>query len=140
MGTSFPLDKPSWSVATLLKKPDDALRQQKLKGYLSNAEVQHLYTLSGLKLPDPTKDAEDFERVLADVNKLRDFLSHIQVASASEDLDSVEPLVRICEPVVFTTEKRDGDLSYSSDPNSHIGEKVLDTANQKSGPYLVVEA
>ncbi|KAJ2568581.1 hypothetical protein IW140_003787 [Coemansia sp. RSA 1813] len=137
--SAFPVDKPSWSVATLLKRPDDATHKQKLKEMLSIGDVKRLYALSGLKLPDMTKETDEFARVLTDVNKLRDFLSHIQTVSVSENMDSVKPLVRIAEPVEFSHKKPTGDLQKSDDPTLDLGEKVLEIAKQRSGPYLVVE-
>ncbi|KAJ2843084.1 hypothetical protein GGI22_007334, partial [Coemansia erecta] len=90
--SAFPVDKPAWAVSTLLKRPDDAMHKQKLEKALSNDDVKRLYALSGLKLPDISKNADELARVSADVNKLRDFLSHIQTVSISENVDSVEPL------------------------------------------------
>ncbi|KAJ1799841.1 hypothetical protein LPJ59_001541 [Coemansia sp. RSA 2399] len=137
--STFPVDKPAWAVSTLLKRPDDAIHRQKLQEALSNDDVKRLYALSGLKLSDMSNDADELARVLVDVNKLRDFLSHIQTVSISENVDSVEPLVRIAEPVEFSCKEPAGGLWQSEDPSLDLGEKVLETAKHRSGPYLVVE-
>ncbi|KAJ2559193.1 hypothetical protein EV175_000455 [Coemansia sp. RSA 1933] len=137
--SAFPVDKPSWSVATLLKRPDDAIRNQSIDESLNNSDMKRLYALSGLRLPSMTDEADEFAQILADVNRLRDFLSHIQTVKISDNVNSVEPLVRIAEPVVFSYKEPTGGLPQSEDPGLDLGEKVFDIAKQRSGPYLVVE-
>ncbi|KAJ2520077.1 hypothetical protein GGI11_002392 [Coemansia sp. RSA 2049] len=137
--SAFPLDKPSWSVSKLLKRPNDAMHKSSLEESLGKAELVRLYALSGLKLPDVSKESEHFEHVLTDINKLRDFLSHIQAVAICEDLESVRPLVRITNPVVFTSDEPEGGLQLSDELDLQIGEKVLDMAKKRSGAYLIVE-
>ncbi|KAJ2160440.1 hypothetical protein GGF46_002266 [Coemansia sp. RSA 552] len=135
----FPLSGPSWSVGTLLKKPRDATKAQGMEDDLSQKEIAHLYTLSGLRMPDPAKEPHKFAQISAEVNQLRDFLSHIQVAREHSNLDAVEPLVRIAEPVNFTIDESDGDLAPSDSSAENVGQRVLHAAEQKSGPYFIVE-
>ncbi|KAJ1869274.1 hypothetical protein LPJ55_005467 [Coemansia sp. RSA 990] len=86
-------------------------------------------------MPDP----QDEMKALTEINQLRDFLSHIHIVSESENLDAVEPLVRIVEPVSFTAESPDGGLSFSKDQLANIGRKILDCAEQTNGPFYIVE-
>ncbi|KAJ2742721.1 hypothetical protein GGI20_004285 [Coemansia sp. BCRC 34301] len=102
-------------------------------------EVQHLYHLAGLKMPDPETQSQEIAQVLTDINQLRDFLSHLRVVSESEDLSPVEPLSRISEPIVFSVDTPDGGLQAETDRATHLGSKALEAAAQTSGPYFIVE-
>ncbi|KAJ2077304.1 hypothetical protein H4R24_005215 [Coemansia sp. RSA 988] len=137
--TGFPLTQPNWSVDTLLRKPDSISQNHDLDRELSQREIKHLHDLSGLCMPDPAENSKELAQVSADVNRLRDFLSHIRVVSQSEDLSTVEPLVRISEALVFTASKPNGGLVPTDNVKQHIGQKTLQTAEQSSGPYFIVE-
>ncbi|KAJ1738768.1 hypothetical protein LPJ68_005271 [Coemansia sp. RSA 1086] len=132
---TFPLTKPTWSVSTLLRKPQNIGQYQELERDLDSREIRHLHNLCGLSMPDP----QDEMKALTEINQLRDFLSHIHIVSESENLDAVEPLVRIVEPVSFTAESPDGGLSFSKDQLANIGRKILDCAEQTNGPFYIVE-
>ncbi|KAJ2804211.1 hypothetical protein H4R20_002597 [Coemansia guatemalensis] len=137
--SSFPLTQPSWSVDTLLRKPDNIDRHRDLDRELSQHDIKHLHDLSGLCMPDPADNPKELAQVSADVNQLRDFLSHIRVVSQSEDLSTVQPLVRISEPLEFTAGKPNGGLVSVDDGNLRIGQKTLQAAEQSSGSYFIVE-
>ncbi|KAJ2859407.1 hypothetical protein GGH94_006122, partial [Coemansia aciculifera] len=98
----FPLKQPCWSVGVLLQRPASITHLPEAEQTLGSKEVQHLYNLAGLHMPDPVTNPQDYAQVLTDINQLRDFLSHLRVVSESEDLSLVEPLARISEPVLFT--------------------------------------
>ncbi|KAI8325779.1 hypothetical protein GQ54DRAFT_177124 [Martensiomyces pterosporus] len=137
--TSFPLDRPSWSVSKLLEKPTGTPRPPQLEGDLSVSDIQHLYNLAGLKMPNPHEQPGEFAQLSKEVNQLRRFLSHIQAVSETENLEPVEPLVRIAEPIEFTAELPNGGLEFAPDEESRLGRKVLHTAEKTSGEYLIVE-
>ncbi|KAJ2845398.1 hypothetical protein IWW36_004797 [Coemansia brasiliensis] len=134
---AFPLTKPAWSVSTLLQKPQNIGRYHELERDLDHTEIEHLHNLCGLTMPDPQKD--EFTKASTEINQLRDFLSHIHVVSESENLDAVEPLVRIAEPVSFTADSMDGGLSFTKDQPANIGRKILGCAEQTNGPFYIVE-
>ncbi|KAJ2306305.1 hypothetical protein IWW55_001514 [Coemansia sp. RSA 2706] len=90
-------------------------------------------------MPDPATEPNEFARVSFEINQLRDFLSHIQVVSESEDLSAVEPLVRIAEPVQFSADNVDGGLKFARDPATDIGRRALEAADQTNGPFFIVE-
>ncbi|KAJ2821393.1 hypothetical protein FBU31_004921 [Coemansia sp. 'formosensis'] len=90
-------------------------------------------------MPDPVTNPKEYIRVLADINQLRDFLSHLRAVSESEDLSLVEPLARISEPVLFTATSPDAGLHAGTDRKTHLGANALKAAAQTSGPYFVVE-
>ncbi|PIA18665.1 hypothetical protein COEREDRAFT_85123 [Coemansia reversa NRRL 1564] len=137
--TIFPLTQPKWSVDTLLRKPDNINQHHDLDRDLSQREIKHLHDLSGLCMPDSVETPKEFAKVSADVNRLRDFLSHIRVVSKSEDLSTVQPLVRISEAVEFTANEPNGNLISTDDINLRDGRKALQMAEQSSGPYFIVE-
>ncbi|KAJ1944036.1 hypothetical protein FBU59_002717 [Linderina macrospora] len=138
--SSFPLRKPSWSVSTLLEKPKDSPGQREANDDPLDLEgIHHLYNLAGLRMPDPTQKAAEFDRLSRDAHQLRDFLSHIQTATRHEDLSSVEPLVRIAEPIEFSAELPDAGLNHTSEASDKLGRQVLQTASKTSGDYLLVE-
>ncbi|KAJ2615250.1 hypothetical protein H4S08_001324 [Coemansia sp. RSA 1365] len=137
--TSFPLTQPKWSVDTLLRKPDNINQHHDLDRDLSQQEIKHLHDLSGLCMPDPVENPKKFAKVSDDVNRLRNFLSHIRVVSKSEDLSTVQPLVRISEAVEFTASEPNGNLISTDDINLRVGQKTLQSAEQTSGPYFIVE-
>ncbi|KAJ2771947.1 hypothetical protein IWQ56_001586 [Coemansia nantahalensis] len=140
-GTGFPLQGPSWSVRTLLRKPRSAAGTEELDRDLSAAEIVHLYSLAGLRAPDPDKHSAEFARASAEVNRLRDFLRHIGAAGAPEELAAVEPLVRIAEPLSFTDGEPDGGLApVDGASDGHLGQTLLQAAKRTSGPYFVVES
>ncbi|KAJ2716710.1 hypothetical protein H4R19_000484 [Coemansia spiralis] len=141
--SGFPLQGPSWSVRTLLRKPDSAAGVAELDRDLSAAEIVHLYSLAGLRAPDPDQSPAQFAQASAEVNRLRDFLCHIRDTSATEDLAAVEPLVRIAEPLSFTDSEPDGGLAPAAAADcagAQVGQTLLLAAKQTSGPYFVVEA
>ncbi|KAJ2479446.1 hypothetical protein EV174_004021, partial [Coemansia sp. RSA 2320] len=106
---------------------------------LGHDEIQHLYHLAGLKMPDPIEQPQEYAQVLKDVNQLRDFLSHLRVVSESENLSLVQPLARFAEPVVFSAAMPGGGLKLEKDESTELGTRVLQTAARTSGQFLVVE-
>ncbi|KAJ1719195.1 hypothetical protein LPJ53_006000 [Coemansia erecta] len=134
----FPLDKPSWSISKFLSKPENVKHIPELDRDLDEKEIRHLYDLAGLQVPDPTVDPQSFGRTSQHINQLRDLLSHIRTVSETEDLDSVEPLVRIAEPIEFTAEEPDGGLDFGTDPEDHLGTRVLGLTKNAHGPYISV--
>ncbi|KAJ2003999.1 hypothetical protein GGI04_002760 [Coemansia thaxteri] len=135
----FPLKKPSWSVGTLLQRPVGISHQPVADQTLGHDEIQHLYHLAGLKMPDPIEQPQEYAQVLKDVNQLRDFLSHLRVVSESENLSLVQPLARFAEPVVFSAAMPGGGLKLEKDESTELGTRVLQTAARTSGQFLVVE-
>ncbi|KAJ2094372.1 hypothetical protein GGI09_005439 [Coemansia sp. S100] len=135
----FPLSQPSWSVGVLLQRPASISHLPEAEQALGSKEIQHLYNLAGLHMPDPATNPQDYAQVLTDINQLRDFLSHLRVVSESEDLSLVEPLARISEPVLFTADSPDAGLQVETDRKTHLGANALKAAAQISGPYFVVE-
>ncbi|KAJ1648284.1 hypothetical protein LPJ64_000440 [Coemansia asiatica] len=136
----FPLDKPSWAVTTLLSKPSNVKHSAELDRDLDQKEIARLYQLSGLKMADAAANPQEYTSVSKHVNQLRDLLSHIRTVSETGDLDSVQPLVRIAEPIRFTTEDdQTVELSFEKDSESYLGMRVLDIAMKKNGSYLIVE-
>ncbi|KAJ1804525.1 hypothetical protein LPJ75_005562 [Coemansia sp. RSA 2598] len=137
--SSFPLDGPSWTAKTLLSKPSHVKHSAELDRDLGQEEIAHLYELSGLKMASAAEDPSEYASVSKHVNQLRDLLSHIRVVSETGDLDSVQPLVRIAEPIRFTAEDQEGRLSLDVDGKAHLGTRIIDMASKKSGSYLMVE-
>ncbi|KAJ1851560.1 hypothetical protein LPJ73_003015 [Coemansia sp. RSA 2703] len=135
---AFPLDKPSWSISKFLSKPTNVKHIAELDRDLTAKEIRHLYDLAGLPAPDPTQDAQAFERTLQHINQLRDLLSHLRTVSETEDLDSVEPLVRIVEPIEFTAEAPDGGVDFTQEANEHLGTRVLGLTKNAYGSYISV--
>ncbi|KAJ1962707.1 hypothetical protein GGI12_002489 [Dipsacomyces acuminosporus] len=136
--TTFPLDKPSWSVGHLLEKPTQRPRSMEQE-HLGVADIQRLYNLAGLKMPDQEEEPEEFTQLSREVNQLHDFLSHIHEVSSSSDLKSIEPLVRIAEQVEFTAEAPDGGLQFTQKETSQLGREILRIAEKRSGEFLMVE-
>ncbi|KAJ2231959.1 hypothetical protein H4R99_004217 [Coemansia sp. RSA 1722] len=136
---AFPLDKPSWAVKTLLSKPSSVQHSAELDRDLDQKEIAHLYQLSGLKMADAAKDPSEYASVSKHINQLRDLLSHIRTVTETGDLESVQPLVRIAEPIHFTAQDPAGGLSFDEDSEAHLGKRVLDMASKKSESFLMIE-
>lgn len=144
LNSSFPLDKPSWSVGVLLRRPETDSTTASLtpETPLTKQGIQHLYNLSGLKMPDPVQNKNEYEQVIKDINQLRDFLSHLQRISHitdSRELDKVEPLVRLAEPVYLTAESPTGGLDHEQNQKQHLGTRLLEIAEKSNGSYLIAE-
>ncbi|KAJ2778401.1 hypothetical protein H4R18_004621 [Coemansia javaensis] len=139
-GAAFPLGGPAWSVAGLLRKPAGVDVPRELAGDLSRADIEHLCALAGLKMPGSDGDPQALARAVAEINGLRDFLSHICAASRSADLAAAEPLERIAEPLRFTAADRAAGLAPAGGADAGVGRRVLRGAQRTSGAYFVVEA
>ncbi|KAJ2137828.1 hypothetical protein IW136_003360 [Coemansia sp. RSA 678] len=141
----FPLTGPAWSVGSLLEESRGISYHPVLKvdldpePELEQHDIEHLHNLCGLTMPDPLKNPEELEQITTEINHLRNFLGHIHVVTRSGDLDSIEPLVRIAEPVQFTANKFNGGLKFADDPGACVGRKSLETAEKKSDSFFIVE-